>query len=103
LREYDEDAVTRLRFARSAQALGLSLAQIAEILRLRDRQGPPCEHVIELLQNHIEDVEAKISELTALRDDLRARVPPAALPDPDRCHSAICYLIEDEPSDAQTD
>ncbi|MFR9804493.1 MerR family transcriptional regulator [Pseudonocardia sp. RS010] len=35
-REYDDGAVTRLRFARSAQALGLSLAQIAEIPRLRD-------------------------------------------------------------------
>lgn len=94
-REYDEDAVTRLRFARSAQALGLSLAQIAEILRIRDCEGPPCEHVTELLHRHIEAVEAKIRQLAALRDDLRTRVPPGARPDPDRCPSdRICYLIE---------
>lgn len=99
-REYDEDAVTRLRFARSAQALGLSLAQIAEVLRVRDRGGPPCEHVTELLTDHIEAVEATIRELTALRDDLRARVPPAVVPDVGRCHSdRICYLIEDAASD----
>ena len=35
-RAYDEDAVTRLRFVRSAQALGLSLAEIADVLRVRD-------------------------------------------------------------------
>ena len=95
-REYDEDAAVRLRFARSAQALGLSLAQIAEVLRVRDRDGPPCEHVTELLEKHIEAVEAKIRELTALRDDLRTRVPPAAVPDPSRCPvDGICYLIEE--------
>ena len=41
-RDYDQDALTRLRFVRSAQALGLSLAEIAEVLRIRDYQGPPC-------------------------------------------------------------
>lgn len=96
LREYDEGAVTRLRFTRSAQALGLSLAQIAEVLRVRDREGPPCEHVTELIENHIETVESKIKDLTALRDDLRARVPREARPDPGRCRDGqICYLIED--------
>ncbi|MCE3555975.1 heavy metal-responsive transcriptional regulator [Pseudonocardia sp. RS11V-5] len=94
-REYDVDAVARLRFARAAQALGLSLAQIAEILRLRDQQGPPCEHVVELLRDHIDAVELKIKELTALRDDLRARVPPGTTPTPSLCQPGqICYLIE---------
>jgi MerR family copper efflux transcriptional regulator len=104
LREYDEVAVTRLRFARAAQALGLSLAQIAEILRIRDHQGPPCEHVTELLRSQIEVVETKISELTALRDDLRARVPPEATPNPERCQSdQVCYLIEDAASEVHRD
>jgi DNA-binding transcriptional MerR regulator len=39
-RSYDQDAVTRLRFVRSAQTLGLSLAEIADVLRIRDYQGP---------------------------------------------------------------
>ncbi|GAA2865365.1 hypothetical protein GCM10010472_23390 [Pseudonocardia halophobica] len=103
LREYDEEAVTRLRFTRSAQSLGLSLAQIAEVLRVRDQQGPPCEHVTELIENHIETVEAKIGDLVALRDDLRARVPQGARPDPGRCRGGqVCYLIED-PSEAHAE
>jgi DNA-binding transcriptional MerR regulator len=96
-RSYDDDAVTRLRFVRSAQALGLSLAEIAEVLRIRDYQGPPCTYVAELLDTHIHALDARIAELTALRDELRTRLPPGAQPDPTRCHSdQVCYLIEND-------
>jgi MerR family transcriptional regulator, copper efflux regulator len=98
-RSYDQDAVTRLRFVRSAQALGLSLAEIADVLRIRDYQGPPCSYVAELLDTHIEAVETRIKELTALRDELRARHPLGAAPDPARCGpDQVCYLIEDDGS-----
>jgi DNA-binding transcriptional MerR regulator len=95
-RAYDQDAVVRLRFVRSAQALGLSLAEIAEVLRVRDYQGPPCTYVAELFDSHIRALDDRIEELTALRDELRARRPPGAEPNPARCHSErVCYLIED--------
>ena len=96
-RSYDDDAVTRLRFVRSAQALGLSLAEIAEVLRIRDYQGPPCTYVAELLATHIHALDTRIAELTALRDELHTRLPPGAQPDPARCHSdQVCYLIEND-------
>ena len=96
-RSYDNAAVTRLRFVRSAQALGLSLAEIAEVLRVRDHQGPPCTYVAELLHTHIHALDTRIAELTALRDELHTRLPPGAQPDPTRCHSdQVCYLIEDD-------
>ena len=96
-RSYDQDAVTRLRFVRSAQALGLSLAEIAEVLRIRDHQGPPCSYVAELLDTHIGALDARIKELTALRDELRARHPLGSAPDPARCPpDQVCYLIEAE-------
>ena len=99
-RSYDQDAVARLRFVRSAQALGLSLAEIAEVLRIRDYDGPPCAYVADLLETHIGALEARIEELTALRDELRARLPPDAEPDPTRCHAdQVCYLIEDDVSE----
>src|SRR3954453_1377341 len=81
-RVYDQDAVHRLRFVRSAQALGLSLAEIGEVLRIRDHQGPPCRYVAELIATHINAVETRIKELAALRAELRARLPLAAKPDP---------------------
>ena len=99
-RSYDQDAVIRLRFVRSAQALGLSLAEIAEVLRIRDHQGPPCSYVAELLDTHIGALDRRIDELTALRDELRARRPLGAAPDPARCQSdQVCYLIEGDVSE----
>jgi MerR family transcriptional regulator, copper efflux regulator len=98
-RSYDQDAVTRLRFVRSAQTLGLSLAEIAEVLRIRDYQGPPCSYVAELLETHVTALETRIKELTALRDELRARHPLGDEPDPARClPDQVCYLIEDNVS-----
>jgi MerR family transcriptional regulator, copper efflux regulator len=84
-RDYDASAVSRLRFIRAAQSLDLSLAEIAEVLRIRD-EGPPCGYVADLLTGHLERVERRIAELIALRDELRRRIPPAA-PDPDRNRS----------------
>jgi MerR family transcriptional regulator, copper efflux regulator len=99
-RSYDQDAVSRLRFVRSAQALGLSLAEIADVLRIRDHQGPPCSYVAELLDTHIGALDRRIDELTALRDELRARRPLGAAPDPARCQSdQVCYLIEGDVSE----
>ena len=98
-RSYDQDAVIRLRFVHSAQALGLSLAEIADVLRIRDHQGPPCSYVAELLDTHIGALDTRIKELTALRDELRARHPLGTAPDPARCQSdQVCYLIEDDVS-----
>ncbi len=98
-RVYDRDAVTRLRFVRSAQGLGLSLAEIAAVLRVRDYEGPPCTYVAALLETHITALDVRIQDLTALRDELRARRPPGDEPDTARCQpDQVCYLIEDEVS-----
>jgi MerR family transcriptional regulator, copper efflux regulator len=98
-RVYDQDAVTRLRFVRSAQALGLSLAEIAEVLRVRDHHGPPCSYVAKLIRTHISAVETRITQLAALRDELRARLPLGTEPDPARCEpDQVCYLLEDDVS-----
>jgi MerR family transcriptional regulator, copper efflux regulator len=95
-RAYTDDAVTRLRFVRTAQTLGLSLAEIADVLRIRDTQGPPCAYVTELLHAHLGALQARLAELTALRDELRDRLPSAAGPDPTRFHpEQVCYLLGD--------
>ena len=98
-RSYGQDSVTRLRFVRSAQALGLSLTEIADVLRIREHHGPPCSYVAQLLDTHISALDAHIKELTALRDALRASRPLVAEPDPSLCRpDQICYLVEDDVS-----
>lgn len=68
----------RLAFVRAAQAAGLSLAEIHEVIAIRDDTGPPCEHVAALLDAHAFDLDARIAELTALREDVRRLCERAA-------------------------
>lgn len=92
-REYGEDAVVRLRFIRDGQASGLSLAEIASILEMRDRGEQTCEHVMTLLRTHLADIDVQIERLVTTRRrlaemaDRAAARDPAACADPDRCQT----------------
>src|SRR2546430_2291446 len=61
-RVYDVGVLPRLAFIRAAQAVGLSLAEIREVLAIRDG-GALCEHVVELIERHRAEVVARIREL----------------------------------------
>ena len=43
-RDYDPDAIERLRFIRDAQATGLSLSEIASVLELKGSGERSCAH-----------------------------------------------------------
>ncbi len=92
-RDYGEDAVDRLRFIRDAQATGLTLTEIASILELREEGQPTCEHVAELLEQHLKDLDAQIATLQATREHLATlterarRLDPATCTDPVRCQT----------------
>src|SRR5713101_7840434 len=70
-RAYGDDALSTLRFIRRAQALGISLAEIKELLHLSGRGRQPCGRVRELTRDHLRDIDRKIRELTALRAQLQ--------------------------------
>ena len=92
-RDYGPEAVERLRFVRDAQDSGLSLSEVASILELRGQGEPTCQHVIELMERHLADVERRIERLRASRElyaglIARAkRLDPADCTDPDRCQT----------------
>lgn len=69
-RLYTESAIERLSFISRAQALGFSLADIRELLLLRDAGGQACWHVHDLLQQKLTAVQTKISELRKLERQL---------------------------------
>ena len=93
-RDYDGDVLGRLDFIRRSRTAGLTLAQIREILNLRDSGSAPCAHVQSLLTNQLEALDAQIAELTALRAtvaDLRAG---AATLEPSRCDPMlVCRYV----------
>ena len=50
-RLYDDDAVGMLYFVKQATGLGLTLAEIKEIIAIRRGGRPPCAHVHRLLRD----------------------------------------------------
>lgn len=69
-RRYAEAHVRQLRFIRQAKALGFSLAEIREVLRLRGRGQCPCNKVMSLAERHLQNVEGQIRQLKTFRRDL---------------------------------
>ena len=93
-RDYTDSALPRLRFIRSAQACGLTLAEIGQIITVRDDTGPPCGHVINLLDQHATDLDQRIADLTALRAEVRRLRTRARTLDPLACNADdVCNVI----------
>lgn len=96
-RRYDESAENRLAFIRRAQALGLTLAEIGDIINVADQGGVPCEHVQATLRDRLHEVDARIAELRQLRRgiaELLAKVPQASPKQGKRGKPCVCGLIE---------
>ncbi|MGW0775861.1 MerR family DNA-binding protein [Streptomyces sp. NPDC002835] len=69
-RRFDEAVLGRLRFIRSAQRLGLSLAEITELLSVRD--GAPGSTADSLLRRHLGALDAEMVLLRELRREITA-------------------------------
>ncbi|MGY1726171.1 heavy metal-responsive transcriptional regulator [Geodermatophilus sp. SYSU D01062] len=84
-RSYDAGAVDRLHFIRGAQRLGLRLSDIRDLLAVRDTGTCPCEPAEQLLRRRLDEVDAEIARLVALRAEMRAMadaLPSAQCPPP---------------------
>lgn len=84
-RDYDAAAVDRVRFVKQAQHAGLTLAQIREILAMRDSGETPCEHVAELVEVRLAEVEARLRVLRRTQAELRALKERVSALDPAEC------------------
>ena len=97
-RDYDGDAVERVRFIKSAQRLGLSLDDIKEILAFKERGDLPCPYVLGVIEKEADALDKKIIELEALRDQLRSlRSKARRIPRKQWAkHSRVCHIIENQ-------
>ena len=64
IRRYGEADVTRVRFVKSAQRLGFSLDEVAELLRLDD--GAHCDEASRLAEHKLQDVRKKMADLARM-------------------------------------
>jgi DNA-binding transcriptional MerR regulator len=69
-RVYGEEAVEMLCFVKQATGLGLTLAEIKDIIDIRQGGRPPCTHVHQLLRDKAAELDRKLKDLV----DVRARI-----------------------------
>jgi DNA-binding transcriptional MerR regulator len=79
-RRYGNATLDRLLFIRGAQRLGLRLAEIRELLAVRDTGVCACEPAERLLRRHLSDLDAEMARLAALRTDLSRMLDAMAGP-----------------------
>jgi MerR family transcriptional regulator, copper efflux regulator len=69
-RIFPESAVRRVRFIKRAQELGFSLAEIRELLSLRENPDADARNVRERAKAKVADIEEKIRALRGMIDAL---------------------------------
>ena len=87
IRRYGSADIDRLTFVKTAQRLGFSLDEIANLLRLED--GTHCQEASALAEDKLRNVREKINRLKKIETALQEMV--------DRCHvhegDITCPLI----------
>ena len=69
-RSYGNEHLARLSFIRRARDLGFTLDQVRELLTLTDDRAQSCAAVDAIATAHLTDIDRKIADLQALRDEL---------------------------------
>lgn len=103
-RLFPPEAVSYVDFIQKSKSVGLSLAQIGQVLRVSRNGGNPCPQVARWAEQKAEMVERQIRLLTDLRKRLRhfSRLCSKKLPCPRVGPKEICCLIEGLPAPKST-
>ena len=70
-RQYNDDDLKRIRFIKSTQALGFSLAEIEELLSMRVAADGTCKDVRQRIEGKLSDIEGKIAALQKIKKVLQ--------------------------------
>lgn len=73
-RVFSDSDLTRLRFIRRAKALGFTLDEIGELLRLSDHRGQDMAQVRDTAVHRLQDIEQRIAELQRMHAALEQLV-----------------------------
>lgn len=85
-RVFDPSMVERMQFIQGAQRLGLTLADIRDLLEVRDTGVCPCEPAEQHLRRRLDELDAQLASLTALRAQMASMleaIPTGDCPPPD--------------------
>ena len=75
LRQYGEDVLKQMRFIHEAQALGLTLSDVRQLVCDQGRVGRDrCRKVRDLLSARLQDVDARLAQLRSFRQTLQSHL-----------------------------
>jgi DNA-binding transcriptional MerR regulator len=69
---YPPSSIARVQLVRRALRVGFTIKELAGILRIRESGGTPCQKVREIAAQKLSEIQDRLSELTALRNELRS-------------------------------
>lgn len=70
-REYNDKDISRLKFIRRAQKMNFSLAEISDLLKMRENPQKVKNEVRQLTADKLIEVENHLASLTILRNELQ--------------------------------
>ncbi len=71
-RYYNDAAVRRAEFVKTARNIGFSLDDIGQLLSIRvDKQAHSCQEVTDITRHKLDEVNARISELQSMQQTLQ--------------------------------
>lgn len=73
-RRYGAEAVRRLNFIRHARELGFEIGDIRELAAMAQSPQASCHAADSIARKHLEEVERRIAQLTALKTELTRMV-----------------------------
>jgi len=71
IREYDDKDISRLKFIQRAQKMNFSLAEIGDLLKMRENPQKVKNEVRQLTADKLLEVESHLESLTTLRNELQ--------------------------------
>ena len=93
-RDYTPDALARVDFIHRGQTAALTLAQIRQILDVRDGGQVPCEHVRDLLETRLANLDEQIQQLLVMRETIAQLRVRASHIEPDTCSAdQVCRYL----------
>lgn len=95
-RVYGENDLGRLRFIVHARLLGLSLAEIRQLLAVADGKGCPSTQpeYQEILRRHLDEIDERVDHLLGLRATLESLLSPERKPIEQACSFHTCACME---------
>jgi DNA-binding transcriptional MerR regulator len=71
IREYDDKDISRLKFIQRAQKMNFSLAEISDLLKMRENPQKVRDEVRLLTEDKLLEVDEHLKSLTTLRNELQ--------------------------------